>query len=361
MHNQEKETPFENLFSNNWMNAASAFWENTFKVQTDAMESMSGMMNLFGTDANRSKADAAFKMGTSVNKFVFSFFSNPANLSGFASASEVIPALAMNMANNLTASFAEIQSMLAAKSTKLGSEFKEIKMDEFNTGIYKIWKELYESDFKQFYHIPQLGLTRNYQEKMNEAMDKGNQFFMAFSEFMSLLSVPVEKAGSSVMEAYQKMVDENHISDEPKEIYKLWIKTLEGFYMQLLQSSEYSQALNGLINSHAQYKKAAGQVMTTCYKQLQIPTNQELDELYREIYLLKKKLRSIEKENKTMTAQTVKKPATAPKKTVAQTRKTPPAKKAAVAKTTKITKTAKTAKSSSSTAGSKKKKADNKQ
>lgn len=349
MHNQEKETPFANPFSDNWMDAAAKFWETSFKLQTDAVENMSGMMNLFNTDANRSKADTAFKMGSSINKFVFSFFSNPANLSGFASASEVIPVLAMNMANNLTASFAEIQSMLAEKSSKLGSDFKEIKMDEFNTGIYQIWKELYESDFQKFYHIPQLGLTRNYQEQINDAADKGNRFFIAFSEFMRLLSAPLEKAGSSVMEAYQKMVDENQISDEPKEIYKLWIKTLEGYYMQLLQSSEYNRAMNDLINCQAEYKKATGQIMTAFYKQLQIPTNQELDELYREIYLLKKKLRTVEKDHKAMASRAAGISAAAPGKTAAHTgEKSPPVKTSSARKA----RTAKAAK------GSKPKKAD---
>lgn len=334
MHNQEKETPFANPFSDNWMDAAAKFWETSFKLQTDAMENMSGMMNLFNTDSSRSKADTFFKMGNSINKFVFSFFSNPANLSGFSSASEVIPVLAMNMANNLTASFAEIQSMLAEKSSKLGVGFKEIKMDEFNTGIYKIWKELYESDFQKFYHIPQLGLTRNYQEQMNDAADKGTRFFMAFSEFMGLLSAPLEKAGSSVMETYQKMVDENQISDEPKQVYKIWIKTLEGYYMQLLQSSEYNRAMNDLINCQAEYKKAMGQILTACYKQLQIPTNQELDELYREIYLLKKKLRSVEKEHKTMTTQAPGTSVAAPEKAAEAAGKKSPAKKAPAAKTT---------------------------
>lgn len=300
MNNQEKDTQFAGPFSENWMDAAAKFWENSLKMQNDAVESMSGFINYLNADSTRSKTDTVFKMGSSISRFIFSFFSNPGNLSGFASASEVVPALAMNMANHLTAGFAEIQNIIAGKSSKLGSDFKEIKMDEFNAGIFSIWKELYESDFQKFYNIPQLGLTRNYQEQMNAAMDKGNRFFIAFSEFMNLLLIPVEKAGTSVVETYQKMVDENKISDDPKEIYRLWIKTLEGFYMQLLQSREYNRSLNGLINAHAEYKKATGKITNTLYQQLQIPTNKELDQLYREIYLLKKKIRNVEKENQAM-------------------------------------------------------------
>ena len=339
MDNQEKEIPFTNPFSENWMDAASKFWENTLKMQMDAVESMYGFTNYFNSKSTRSKTENFFKLGSSINKFVFSFFSNPGNLGGFASASEIIPALAMNMANNLTASIAEIQGILAQKSSKLGGDFKELDMDEFNTGIFTIWKELYQSDFQKFYNIPQLGLARNYQEQINVAMDKGNRFFMELSEFMNLLLVPVEKAGAFTLEAYQKMVDDKKISDDPKNVYKLWLKTLEGLYMQLLQSNEYQKVLNSVINTHAEYKKATGKILEMVYHQLQIPTNKELDELYREIYYLKRKLRRVEKENREVNNKPVKKAAVKPKTT---------AKKKKAKTTTKKTNTTKKAKTSES-------------
>lgn len=346
MDTQGKENNYTNPFSENFMDAATKFWENTYKLQTDAMENMSGFMNFFNTESSRSKADHFLKMGGSINKFAFSFFSNPENLSGFSGASEVIPVLAMNMANHLTAAFAEIQQLVADKSSMVGKNIKELNMDDFNAGIFAIWKELYQSDFQKFYNIPQLGIARNYQEQMNTAMDTGNQFFMAFSEFMNLLLVPVEKAGTSVMKTYQEMVDKSEVSDDPKAIYKLWIKTLEGFYMQLLQSPEYSRALNCVINSHAEHKKARSQIQQALYQQFQIPTNKEMDELYREIYELKKKIRLLEKKTAVQEKPAPKRKAAPRKTTKTAAKKTTPARK-----TTKQT----TAKAAAETTGAAKK------
>ncbi|MCA1785383.1 MAG: hypothetical protein LC657_05295, partial [Desulfobacteraceae bacterium] len=162
-------------------------------------------------------------------------------------------------------------------------------------GIFAIWKELYESDFQKFYNIPQLGLTRNYQEQINTNLDRGNRFFLAFSEFMNLLYVPVEKAGNVTLERYQEMVERKEISDDPKMLYKLWIKSLEGYYMQMLQSPEYNRALSSVISTHSEYKESKGKILQTFLHQLQIPTNKEMDELYKETYLLKKKVRGLEK------------------------------------------------------------------
>lgn len=362
MDTQGKDNNFTNPFSENFMDAATKFWENTYKLQTDAMESMSGAMNFFNTESSRSRADHFLKMGGSINKFAFSFFSNPENLSGFSGASEVIPVLAMNMGNHLTAAFAEVQQLVADKSSTMGKNIKELNMDDFNAGIFAIWKELYQSDFKKFYNIPQLGIARNYQEQMNTTMDTGNQFFMAFSEFMNLLMVPVEKAGNSVMKTYQEMVDKNEVSDDPKAIYKLWIKTLEGFYMQLLQSPEYSRSLNSVINTHAKHKEARSQIQQALYQQLQIPTNKEMDELYKEIYQLKKKIRLLEKKSAAQEKPVVKKKAAPRKTTKAGAKKTTSARKptakttaktAGAGKTTKPRTSARTAKKAAG-AGTKK-------
>jgi hypothetical protein len=153
------------------------------------------------------------KTGDSV-KLVSSLFSNPEPLKGFAATSEVLPVIIMNMSKNLGASFSEIQKIVVDRSSRIGSDFKELNMDAFNAGIFTIWKELYRTDFQKFYNIPQLGLTRNYQEQITTAMDKGNQFFMAFSEFMNLLYIPVEKANTITLEKYQQMVENKEITDD---------------------------------------------------------------------------------------------------------------------------------------------------
>ena len=228
MNEKNTENNFSFPFADDWMKTASKFWEDTLKFQNEAMGGMSGFMDSFTEASSKSQMDRLFKTGNSINKLVFSFFSNPENVKGFAATSEVLPVLIMNMSHNLAASFSEIQNILAERGARFGSDFKEMNLDDFNAGIFAIWKELYESDFQKFYNIPQLGLTRNYQEQINTNLDRGNRFFLAFSEFMNLLYVPVEKASNVTLERYQEMVERKEISDDPKMLYKLWINPLRG-------------------------------------------------------------------------------------------------------------------------------------
>ncbi|MFO7751445.1 MAG: poly(R)-hydroxyalkanoic acid synthase subunit PhaE [Desulfobacteraceae bacterium] len=287
------ENNFFDPFSEEWISTASKFWENSFKLQNQAVENMTGSMNFLNKTVSQSQDSQ--KMGKGIIDFVVSFFSKPENSNAFARVSEVLPLLIANISHNLAANFTEIQSRLTEKGTHFGRRLNELDMETFNRDIFAIWKEIYESDFQKFFTIPSLGIARNYQEQINSAMDAGNRSYMAFSEFMNLLYLPVENAGASVIDECREMMETEELPDDPKKIYKSWIKTLEGNYMQMLQSTEYTTALNNLINTLAEHKDHRDKVFQSVLNQLQIPTNREMDELYREIYLLKKKINRLER------------------------------------------------------------------
>ena len=279
--------------SEEWMETSSKFWENTFKMQTEMVNSLPSMMKMC-TDS-LSKATQPAAVYNSINKFILSFFSNPENFENITGASEVLPLLISNVASNLMNAFSEVQSNLISSSTRFGREIKGLNPDDFKVGINTIWREMYQSDFQKIFKIPQLGIARNYQEQINQAMDTGNQAMMAFSEFMALLYIPIEKAGTAVSEQYQKMIDDNEVPEDPKAIYNLWVKALEGYFMEILQSPQYIDAMNTVINTISDHKASKGKLISAMLQQFEIPSNIELDDLYKEIYQLKKRLRSLEK------------------------------------------------------------------
>ena len=108
------------------------------------------------------------------------------------------------------------------------------------------------------------------------------------------------KAGVVVMDEFKKKMNAGQIPEDPKVIYTLWIKALEGYFMEMLQSSEYINAMHSLINTVSDHKESRGKLVNTLLQQLEIPTNSEMDELYQEIYTLKKRLKTVEKQLKSV-------------------------------------------------------------
>jgi hypothetical protein len=66
--------------------------------------------------------------------------------------------------------------------------------------------------------------------------------------------------------------------------------------MDMLKSKEYTEVLNNTITSLAAYKGVKNSVMDIYLKEMQIPTGREMDEVYKDIYHMKKKIRDLSKQ-----------------------------------------------------------------
>jgi polyhydroxyalkanoate synthesis regulator phasin len=92
------------------------------------------------------------------------------------------------------------------------------------------------------------------------------------------------------------MAEAGELPDDSKAYYQMWIKILEGHYMTLFKSPEYVDAMGQTLDSLENYKMAAEKVIEDTLGMLPVPTQKDMDELYKEIYLLKKKVKALEKE-----------------------------------------------------------------
>ena len=91
------------------------------------------------------------------------------------------------------------------------------------------------------------------------------------------------------------MADRGPLDEKSKTYYNLWIKSLEGHYMELFQTSEYAEAMRKTLHALHEFTNAKQAVIDDGLKQLNIPTFRDVDELSKEIYLLKKRIRELEK------------------------------------------------------------------
>jgi polyhydroxyalkanoate synthesis regulator phasin len=67
--------------------------------------------------------------------------------------------------------------------------------------------------------------------------------------------------------------------------------------MTLFKSPEYSQTLGKTLNAMGEYTVARKKILEDVLQMLPVPTHSEVDELYKEIYLLKKRLKKLEKKS----------------------------------------------------------------
>ncbi len=221
--------------------------------------------------------------------------SGPDALTHFQKATQITPDIALGFAQTCLQSFTGLQTQMGEWIQKRGESLSAADIQELDREFIKKWKDVYENEFSRFLKIPQVGLGRVYQERLLQVTDKMNALQAALSEFLLVLAKPVEKSLTSLQEKMAEMTETGPLDEKYKTYYKLWIKLLEGHYMELFKASEYSAAMSKTLVALNEFVEARQTVVKDLLRQLSIPSHQDLDELAREIYLLKKRVRELEK------------------------------------------------------------------
>ena len=221
--------------------------------------------------------------------------SEPETMETLLKGAGMLPEIFFKAAQTGLKTFVNFQKQWMKPTGEFHESAKTYEYENLKEDAFKAWTQLYEQEYRKFFKIPQLGLTRLYQEKMIRSMDKFNVYQAAVTEFSRLLLVPMEKSFQVLQEKLTELAHKGDLPEDSKKYYQIWIKILEGHYMTLFQSREYNRALNKTLDSMSEFSKAKKEILQDFLNMLPVPTHKEMDELYKEIYLLKKRIKALEK------------------------------------------------------------------
>ena len=227
-----------------------------------------------------------------------SAMSEPSAASALASGFATLPDIMTKFFQTGMSGFLKIHEQTTDKLKDLGKRTEAYSFENLDQDSIKVWSDFYDKEIRQYLKVPQLGLVRVYQERFYQTIDKFNVFSTTFAEFMHVLMLPMEKSFMVLHDKIEEQIREGKTPEDPHEHYRLWVKILEGHYMTLFKTSEYTKTLNETLSSYEDYLSARNQIVTDALQSLPIPTNKDLDELYDELYHLKKRVKDLEKVNK---------------------------------------------------------------
>jgi hypothetical protein len=283
---QEKQT-IESVIES-WNKAAQGF----SKMATSfAPEFISPPMSPFsGTNPGESFSHPDSSSSQMPWESLFSSMGDPKILQAMTFGITALPQMASQLSKNSWDTLFELQKQFLTKAQNMGKVASEKK------DVFSVLSDMYEQEFSKIFKIPQLGLTRFYQERINLMLDKYIVFQAAYIEFIKISSIPLEKSSKAVQKKMDQIMNNDKIQDKQQALYKMWIKILEGKYNQLYTSEKYLEAMAKTSKAMTEYSIAREQVLQDLLQLLPIPSNKEMDDVYKDFYLLKKKVRSIEKE-----------------------------------------------------------------
>ena len=289
---QDKFGP-ENFFAD-WMKTSTAVWES--------ITSMWSAFNPADAVTDPNKEDQSGRFQNSFNstqktwKVWLQIVTEPETVETLFKETGMLPEIFFKIVQTGLNSFVHLQRQWLEKAGRFQESTKSYAFKDIDEDAIKVWSELYQTELRKIFNIPQVGLMRFYQEKMIRSVDKFNIFQSNLTEFLHLLSLPMEKSIQILQEKLAQLADEGNLPEDSKVYYQMWIKILEGDYMTLFQSPKYTTSLNNILHSMSEFSEAKKELLQdTLLYMLPVPTQKEMDELYKEIYLLKKRIKELEK------------------------------------------------------------------
>lgn len=206
--------------------------------------------------------------------------------------------------------FLEFQSSALKGLAKMGEHTKAYNIDELDQSAFESYREWYVNEFQKYLYTPKIGLPRELHEKSSTLVDKTHIFQSHLGELLFLFTMPMAKANRIMQKKFKAMLKNGEIPEDSTEMYNQWIRELEEHYMELLKSEEYTKVLNHTITSLVDYRELKTDLMSGVLKQMQIPSNKEMDEVYKDLYQMKKQMRMMGREIERLKNELADKPGT---------------------------------------------------
>ena len=290
--NHDKERTGPDLLSA-WMKTAGDVWGNMFRTWSDATATFrpSAASSSGASGHAQASLDAAMKTW----QILSSTLARPEIMDSMFKGSGTMPEILMKLAQSSLAGFLEFQQKWFERAGRIGKSTEAYTFEDLDENAFRAWNEIYEKEFRQFFNIPQLGLTRFYQEKVNQTLDKFNIFQTAIGEFIRILYLPVTRSYSVMQEKLAELSEAGGLPEDPQKYYQMWIKILEGHYMTLFQSAEYIETMGKTLDTMSDFSAAKNDLLEDILTIFPVSTQKDTDDLYQEIYLLKKRIKALEK------------------------------------------------------------------
>ena len=279
-----------------WMKSATDFWGSMAQMWTGV--ATSSEMPTAPPKGDKGRMQDSLESALRIWQTFSSAFAEPGAADNLTKGINTLPEILMKTAKTGWDGCFQLQQQWMERIGRIGKSTEAYKFENLDQDTFKAWLEIYDKEFRQFLKVPQLGLTRFYQERMAGFLDKFNLFQGAMAEFMYLIYLPMEKSFKVMQEKVEELTVEGELPENSQDYYRMWLKILEGHYMTLFKSSEYTQVLGNTLNAIEDYTAARQQLLQDMMQMFQMPTNRKMDELYKEIYALKKRIKKLERGSK---------------------------------------------------------------
>jgi polyhydroxyalkanoate synthase subunit PhaE len=205
----------------------------------------------------------------------------------------------------------QFSTQLASNAEHFGKPWAEAAMQnlqsfpQFAEGHPEALMKMFHTLFNAFdstvgrsFHVPAVGKDREKLELMSRCMDDMSVYAAKNAEYQHRMYITALEAMEKVMAELAQKVETGEAIERFDEFMDLWVAVHEKTYYTLFQTEEFSRLKGDLLEAGLNARKHYFKLMEMHLFDLPIALRSEMDDLYKTIYELRKKVKKMETQMK---------------------------------------------------------------
>jgi class III poly(R)-hydroxyalkanoic acid synthase PhaE subunit len=182
-----------------------------------------------------------------------------------------------------------------------GKSFKDFPnmMEGHPESVMKIFHTLFsafDNTVGRAFHVPAVGKDREKIELLLRSLDDLSVYLAKRTEYEHMMYVTGLGAFEKVIATVADQVSKGEEIKRFDEFFDLWIDVSEKAYYALFQTQDFSKMQGELLETSVNVRQHSFKLMELYLYDFPIALRSEMDDLYKTVYDLKKKVKSLEKQ-----------------------------------------------------------------
>jgi hypothetical protein len=160
--------------------------------------------------------------------------------------------------------------------------------------FFDLWSKTYGATYGKLLEMPAVGPMRERSEKMAKGYSIFSDLYSSWIESYANLQ---KVFGDARRQTYEKTASEmkGEVGPEKyKEFYHIWMETYSQTFKEFLKSDQFTSDMGSFVAHFMDYQQFNREMLEENYlKPMNMPTKTEVDEIVKEVYLLKRKVKEL--------------------------------------------------------------------
>ncbi|MDR1947532.1 MAG: hypothetical protein LBQ51_10270 [Desulfovibrio sp.] len=220
-----------------------------------------------------------------------------------------VPAFMQHFTENFVDKFESTDKVLAGNFKTWFTAEEELRKAWFDSlgkgpkgyvDFLEVWRKTYEDTTGKLVNAPTFGKDMDSWKLRKAVFDSYIKYSIAATRFSVALADIAGEATRKTLDDYTAMFAGEQKIKTFDEFYKYWSKTVSSTYEKVLFSDEMSRLAGNMVDEMANFRSEFDKLFELSFADLPIPKKSDMDDLYATMYALKKEVRALKKEVKTL-------------------------------------------------------------